>query len=79
MGGVYRRKVRICQTCEARPDTTAARGACEAAGHVLVVEEQPTCTWTPPTDAHPQAARLAQGFHERARVRLFRRVVPQPE
>ena len=41
MGTVYRRKVRICRTCDARLNTTAARRACETAGHVLVVEEQP--------------------------------------
>jgi integrase len=41
MGTVYRRKVRICRTCDTRLDTTAARRACEAAGHVLVMAEQP--------------------------------------
>ncbi len=42
MGTVYRRKVRICRTCDTRLDTSAARRACEAAGHVLVIAEQPT-------------------------------------
>ena len=40
MGAVYRRKVKVCTTCDRRLDTTAARRACEAAGHVIGVREQ---------------------------------------
>ena len=41
MGSVYRRQVRVCTTCDARLDTTAARRTCEAAGHPITVREQP--------------------------------------
>lgn len=40
MSRVYRRKVRVCTTCDQRLDTTAARHACEAAGHAIDVREQ---------------------------------------
>jgi integrase len=40
MGSVYRRKVRICATCDRRLDTTAARRLCEAAGHRIQIREQ---------------------------------------
>ena len=40
MGAVYRRKVRVCTTCDRRLDTTAARRACEAAGHRVDIREQ---------------------------------------
>src|SRR5262245_533849 len=40
MGAVYRRKVKVCTTCDRRLDTTAAQRACEAAGHVIDVREQ---------------------------------------
>ena len=40
MGAVYRRQVRVCVTCDQRLDTTAARHACETAGHAIHVREQ---------------------------------------
>ena len=40
MGSVYRRQVRFCTTCDRRLDTTAARQACNAAGHVIEIREQ---------------------------------------
>ena len=40
MGSVYRRKVRVCTTCDRRLDTTAARRACETAGHVIRIRSQ---------------------------------------
>ena len=40
MSSVYRRKVRVCTTCDRRLDTTAARRACEASGHAIVVRAQ---------------------------------------
>ncbi len=40
MGTVYRRQVRFCTTCDRRLDTTAARRACETAGHVIEIREQ---------------------------------------
>ena len=40
MGVVYRRKVRVCLNCHQRLDTTAARRACETAGHRIDVREQ---------------------------------------
>lgn len=40
MGAVYRRQVKVCTTCDRRLDTTAARRACEAAGHRIVVRAQ---------------------------------------
>ena len=39
-GRVYRRHVRVCTTCDQRLDTTAARGACAAAGHRIAVRAQ---------------------------------------
>ena len=39
-GLVYRRPVRVCTTCDQRLDTTAARQACEAAGHPIDVRAQ---------------------------------------
>jgi integrase len=42
MGTVYRRQVRFCTTCDRRLDTTAARRACDAAGHAIEAREQPT-------------------------------------
>ena len=41
MGSLYRRQVRFCTTCNRRRDTTAARQACEAAGHAIEIREQP--------------------------------------
>src|SRR5437899_3189129 len=40
MGAVYRRKVKVCPTCDRRLDTTAAQRACETAGHPVEVREQ---------------------------------------
>jgi len=40
MGSIYRRKVRVCTTCDVRLDTTAARRACEAAGHRIRIHAQ---------------------------------------
>jgi hypothetical protein len=40
MGTTYRRQVRFCTTCDRRLDTTAARKACESAGHVIEIREQ---------------------------------------
>ena len=40
MGTVYRRQVRFCTTCDRRLDTTAARQACGAAGHVIALRDQ---------------------------------------
>jgi len=40
VGSVYRRKVRVCTTCDRRLDTTASREACEAAGHAIAVRDQ---------------------------------------
>src|SRR6266849_7991569 len=40
MGTVYRRQVRFCTTCDRRLDTTAARQACETAGHAIAIREQ---------------------------------------
>ena len=40
MGTVYRRQVRFCTACDRRLDTTAARQACEAAGHAIEIREQ---------------------------------------
>jgi len=40
MGAVYRRKVKVCTTCDRRLDTTAAQRACDAAGHAITVREQ---------------------------------------
>ena len=39
-GRVYRRKVRVCTTCDQRLDATAARRACEAANRAIDVREQ---------------------------------------
>ncbi|MDO8795071.1 MAG: site-specific integrase [Vicinamibacterales bacterium] len=41
MGTVYRRQVKFCRTCDRRLDTTAARRACESAGHTIEIREQP--------------------------------------
>ena len=41
MGSVYRRQVRFCTRCDQRLDTTAARHACEAAGHAIAIRERP--------------------------------------
>ena len=40
MGSVYRRKVKVCTTCNRRLDTTAAQRKCQSAGHVIEVREQ---------------------------------------
>ncbi len=40
MGTVYRRQVRFCTTCDRRLDTTAARQACEEAGHPIDIRDQ---------------------------------------
>jgi len=40
VGGIFRRKVRVCTVCDLRLDTTAARRRCEAAGHPIEVREQ---------------------------------------
>jgi integrase len=40
MGSVYRRKVKVCTTCNRRLDTTAAHRMCDAAGHIIEVREQ---------------------------------------
>jgi len=40
MGSVYRRKVKVCTTCDRRLDTTAAQQACAAAGHAIAVRAQ---------------------------------------
>ena len=40
MGTIYRRQVRFCTTCDRRLDTTAARRACEVAGHAIKIREQ---------------------------------------
>ena len=40
MGTVYRRQVKFCTTCDRRLDTTAARRACEAAGHLIERRDQ---------------------------------------
>ena len=42
MGTVYRRQVKFCTTCERRLDTTAARQACDTAGHSIAIREQRT-------------------------------------
>ena len=42
MGSVYRRQVRYCTRCDRRLDTTAARQACDAAGHSIEIREQKT-------------------------------------
>jgi integrase len=42
MGTVYRRQVKFCTACDLRLDTTAARKACEAAGHSIEIREQRT-------------------------------------
>ena len=34
--------MRFCTRCDHRLDTTAARQACEAAGHAIEIREQPT-------------------------------------
>jgi integrase len=39
-GTIYRRKVRVCTTCEERLDTTAQRRRCETAGHAITIREQ---------------------------------------
>ena len=39
-GRVYRRQVRVCTTCDQRLDTTAARRACETAGHRIDLRAQ---------------------------------------
>jgi Phage integrase, N-terminal SAM-like domain len=41
VGTVYRRHVRFCLTCDRRLDTTAVRKACEGAGHVVEIRQQP--------------------------------------
>ena len=41
MGSVYRRRVRVCTTCDQRLDTTAAWRTCAAAGHRIVIRAQP--------------------------------------
>src|SRR5712692_9894633 len=40
MGTLYRRQVRFCTTCDRRLDTTAARQACEEAGHPIDIRDQ---------------------------------------
>jgi len=40
MGTIYRRQVRFCTTCDRRLDTTAARQACDVAGHAIEIREQ---------------------------------------
>src|SRR5258707_5715439 len=40
MGSVYRRKVKVCATCDRRLDTTAAQRACDTAGHRIEPREQ---------------------------------------
>src|SRR5579862_5512032 len=40
MGSVYRRKVKVCATCDRRLDTTAAQRACDAAGHRVEARAQ---------------------------------------
>jgi integrase len=40
MGEIFRRRVRVCVACDTRLDTTAARRACEAAGHPIEIREQ---------------------------------------
>jgi integrase len=42
MGTVYRRQVKFCTTCDRRLDTTAARQACDTAGHAIAIREQRT-------------------------------------
>jgi integrase len=42
MGTVYRRQVKFCTTCDRRLDTTAARQACDTAGHSIAIREQRT-------------------------------------
>ena len=42
MGTIYRRQVKFCTTCDRRLDTTAARQACESAGHSIDSREQRT-------------------------------------
>ena len=40
MGTIYRRQVRFCTTCDRWLGTTAARQACDAAGHAIEVRHQ---------------------------------------
>ena len=40
MGTIYRRQVRFCTACDRRLDTTAARQACDVAGHPIEIREQ---------------------------------------
>ena len=40
MGSVYRRKVKVCTTCDRRLDTTVVQRACHSAGHAIEVREQ---------------------------------------
>ena len=41
MGVLYRRKIRVCTTCDERLDTTAARHRCLAQAHVVETRETP--------------------------------------
>jgi hypothetical protein len=40
MGAVYRRRVKVCTSCDRRLDTTADQRACETASHLIEVREQ---------------------------------------
>lgn len=54
MGTVYRRQVKFCTTCDERLDTTAARQACDAAGHTVTIRKQPTWWIKYQVDGRPQ-------------------------
>ena len=54
MGTVYRRQVKFCTTCDRRLDTTAARQACDTAGHSIAIREQRTWWIKYQVDGRPQ-------------------------
>jgi integrase len=79
---VYRRKVRVCTTCDQRLDTTAARHACEAANHAIDVREQRIWWITYDADgrrqsvsSHSEDRRVADDLLK-ARERHARQAVP---
>src|SRR5262245_34879324 len=75
MATLYRRTVRVCTTCERRLDTTAARTACEIAGHLIRLAQSPI--WWIRYQAHvPEHRVSARSGYRAVAETLLQTLVP---
>ena len=73
MGTVYRRQVSFCTTCDHRLDTTAARKACDAAGHAIERRDQGPYWIKYQVRGRPQCVSSGSEKHEEAKKLLRQR------